>query len=426
MDNHSPLADRLRPASLAEVAGQEHLLGPAKVLSSLVESGQIPNMIFFGPSGTGKTTVAGIIAAKTQKKFHRLNATTAATADIKAMLDEVDTLLAPNGILLYLDEIQYFSKKQQQTLLEFLETGKITMIASTTENPYFYIYNAVLSRCTVFEFLPLTKEDIKKTVLRALALLKEEGVTLRLADEALDRLCALSGGDARKALNALDVLLASAPMDKKGEYRVSLEQVGQVAQRSAMRYDRDADAHYDILSALHKSIRGSDTDAALHYLARLLEAGDLISPCRRILAASSEDIGLAYPLAQVVVKSCIDSAFQLGLPEARLPLAEAVILLCTAPKSNSVVMAIDSAMADVKEGNTGDIPPHLKDGHYQGAQKLGHAVGYQYPHDFPGHYFPQQYLPDELKDKVYYRYGDNKAEQAAREYWEKIKKEKKK
>lgn len=424
METRSPLADRLRPTSIDGVAGQSHLIGPGKILSSLIETGQIPNLIFYGPSGTGKTTVAGIIAAKTQKRFYKLNATTASTADIKAMLDEVDTFLAPNGILLYLDEIQYFNKKQQQTLLEFLETGKITMIASTTENPYFYVYNAILSRCTIFEFLPLSKEDIKKAIERALALLKEEGVVLRLPEEVMDLLSSSCGGDARKALNSLDVLLSSATIDKKGEYPVTLEQARQVAQRSAMRYDRDADAHFDILSALHKSIRGSDTDAALHYLARLLEAGDLISPCRRILAASSEDIGLAYPMAQVVIKSCIDSAFQLGLPEGRLPLAQAVILLCTAPKSNSVVMAIDTAMADVRSGKTGDIPPHLKDGHYPGAQSLGHAIGYQYPHDFPNHYTPQQYLPDELKGAVYYRYGDNKAEQAARQYWEKIKGEK--
>jgi putative ATPase len=421
MDTKKPLADRLRPTTLCEVAGQKHLIGPGKILSSLVESGHVPNLIFYGPSGIGKTTIAGIIASQTKKKFYKLNATTATTADIKAMLDEVDTILAPNGILLYLDEIQYFNKKQQQTLLEFLETGKITMIASTTENPYFYIYNAILSRCTVFEFQPLSLKDIKKTVERALTLLKSEGVILRFSEEVMDFLCASCGGDARKALNALDVLLASSRMNEEGKYFITLEQAQQVSQRSAMRYDRDADAHFDILSALHKSIRGSDTDAALHYLARLLEAGDLISPCRRILAAASEDIGLAYPLVQVVVKSCIDSAFQLGLPEARLPLAEAVILLCTAPKSNSVILAIDAAMADVKAGKTGDIPSHLKDGHYQGAQKLGHAIGYEYPHNFPNHYTPQQYLPEELKGVSYYCYGDNKTEQAARQYWEKIK-----
>ena len=410
---YQPLADALRPTTLDEVVGQEHILGPNGVLRRIIENGQIPNMIFYGPSGVGKTTVASIIAGKTKRRLYRLNATTASIGDIKQILDELDTFLAPNGALIYLDEIQYFNKKQQQTLLEFIEDGRVTLIASTTENPYFYVYNAILSRCTVFEFKPVSPQAVQRAVERAFAQgegeepQREEGVDAYIASAC--------GGDVRKAINAVE-LLRSAGRDK-----VTMEDARNVTQRSALRYDRDGDEHYDILSAFQKSLRGSDPDAALHYLARLLTAGDLISPCRRMLVTAAEDIGLAYPSVIPIVKACVDSAFQLGLPEARIPLADAVILLATAPKSNSGVMAIDRAMADVKKGKLGNIPTVLKDAHFNGAKDLGHGVGYRYAHDFPNHYVEQQYLPDELVGTQYYEYGPNKMEQRAREYWKKIK-----
>ena len=410
----SPLADRLRPKTLDEVVGQRHLLAPGRVLRRIVESGQIPNLIFYGPSGVGKTTVARIIAGETKKALRRLNGTTASTADIKAVVEERDTIAGMGGILLYLDEIQYLNKKQQQTLLEYIEDGSVTLIASTTENPYFYVYNAILSRSTVFEFKPVEPEEVRRAVERAFRMADElSGLSTTVGEGVAEYLSSACGGDVRKALNAVEALSSAAGA---ADGLVTLEDAREVAQRSAMRYDRDGDDHYDILSAFQKSVRGSDENAALHYLARLLEAGDLISPCRRLLVMASEDIGLAYPLAAAVVKSCCDSAMQLGLPEARLPLAEAVILLCTAPKSNSAIMAIDAAMEDVRNGKTGEIPAHLRDGHYEGAQKLGHAQGYRYAHNFPGGWVEQQYLPDELKDAVYYHFGENKTEQAALEY----------
>jgi putative ATPase len=419
--NGQPLADIMRPTTLEDVVGQEHMLGEGKVLTNIIRSGNIGNMIFYGPSGTGKTTLSHIIARQTDKRYYKLNATTCSISDIKDITNEVDTLLAPNGILLYLDEIQYFNKKQQQTLLEFIETGKITMIASTTENPYFYVYNAILSRCNVFQFKPVSPNEIEKALKRAIQkvetaqnihLLPEEGVL-----PAISQSC---GGDVRKALNMLEALILAAK--KEGEHHVlTMEGVSQLCSGSAMRYDRDGDSHYDILSAFQKSIRGSDPNAALHYAARLIEAGDLISLCRRLLVCASEDIGLAYPMGLVLTKSCIDSAMQLGLPEARIPLAQAIITLCNAPKSNSGMMAMDAALADVRKGGCGDIPAHLKDAHYEGAKHLGHGLTYQYPHDFPGHYVEQQYLPDPIKDRVYYQYGPNKTEQASKAYWDKIK-----
>ena len=412
---YQPLADKIRPKTLDDVVGQQHLLGPNGLLRRVIESGNIPNLIFYGPSGVGKTTVASIIAKQTERKLYHLNATTAGIADIKAIIDELDTFLAPNGALVYLDEIQYFNKKQQQSLLEFIETGKMTLIASTTENPYFYIYNAILSRCTVFEFKPIEARDMQKAVERAFSLAigdreipVEDGVAAHIAQAV--------GGDVRKALGAVELLVLGV-----GEQGVTLADAQQAAQRSNMRYDRDGDSHYDILSAFQKSIRGSDPDAALHYLARLLEAGDMISAARRMLVIAAEDVGLAYPQCMPIVKACVDSAFQLGLPEARIPLAEAVILMATAPKSNSAAAAIDAAMADVRAGRTGDIPANIKDAHYGGAQKLGRGLTYQYPHAFPNHWVQQQYLPDEIKDAHYYDYGPNKTEQAARAYWERVK-----
>ena len=417
---HRPLADEIRPKTLDEVVGQRHILAPGAVLRRLIERGTDANMVFYGPSGTGKTTVANIIAQQTNKTLYRLNATTASLQDIKDIIADVGTLMAPGGILLYLDEIQYFNKKQQQSLLEFMENGKLTLIASTTENPYFYVYSALLSRSTVFEFKTVSPKEIEPAVLRALKIQQErselpmrweEGVPLKIATAC--------GGDVRKAINAVELLYQAAEV-KKGELFLTLEDTIQVSQRSAMRYDRDGDAHYDILSALQKSIRGSDPDAAVHYLGRLLEAGDLLSPCRRLLVIAAEDIGLAYPMAMVVTKACVDAALQVGLPEARLPLAEAAVLLATAPKSNTAHNAIIAAMADLKQGKSGDIPRQLQNMHADttGFDSQQH---YLYPHDFPNRWVDQQYLPDALKNAKYYEWGDNKTEQAARAYWEKIK-----
>ncbi len=423
--DYRPLADEIRPDTLDEVVGQQHILGKNGMLRRIIESGNIPNMVFYGPSGTGKTTVANIIAKRTHRTLRRLNATTAGISDIRDVIADVDTLMAPNGILLYLDEIQYFNKKQQQSLLEFMENGKITLIASTTENPYFYVFNAVLSRATVFEFKPVQPKEVMPAIQRAIKLLERRfACSIQLENGVLERLAASCGGDVRKSINGIELLFSAAKGDQNQQNEVitiTEADAEVVAQRSAMRYDRDGDSHYDILSALQKSIRGSDPDAGLHYLARLLEAGDLISACRRIMVIASEDVGLAYPQAVTIVKSCVDAANMLGLPEARIPLAEAVILLATAPKSNSAICGIDAAMEDVRRGKAADIPAHLLDGHYAGSKKLGHGLTYQYPHSFPHHYVTQQYLPDALAGAKYYEYGDNKVEQAAKAYWDAIK-----
>ncbi len=418
---YRPLADELRPTELDDVVGQNHILGKGGLLRRIIESGDIPNMIFYGPSGTGKTTVAPSIAEKTIRTQRKLNATTAGLADIRAIIDELDTMLAPNGILLYLDEIQYFNKKQQQSLLEFIENGSITLIASTTENPYFYVYNAVLSRSTVFEFKAISARDVEGAVRRAVRLLAErESIEADCPDEVVTLVAQGCGGDVRKALNAVELLFTAAPRIE-GKVVLSPDDARAVTQRSAMRYDREGDEHYDVVSALMKSLRGSDPDAALHYLARLLEAGDLPGACRRILCSASEDIGMAYPQAVSIVKACVDNALQLGLPEAQLPLAQACILLAPAPKSNSVVAAIDAARADVRAGKSGNIPREMQNVHADGTG-FEREQGYKYPHAYPGHWVRQQYLPDSLKNAHYYEYGDNKTEQAAKAYWELIKK----
>lgn len=416
-----PLAQRLRPKTLAEVCGQQHLLGEGRVFRSTIESGHIPNMIFYGPSGTGKTTVARIIADNSGMILHKLNGTSCGTSDIKAVLRDIGTLAASGGILLYLDEIQYLNKKQQQSLLECIEDGTVTLIASTTENPYFYIYNALLSRCTVFEFKSLSAIDIERGINNALRKLSEaDGVTIAMEPEALSYLAESSGGDLRKALGCLEFAVTAVPAEN-GKKQITLEMIRQVTRRTAMRYDKDGDDHYDIVSAYQKSMRGSDPDAALHYLARLLEAGDLPSACRRLMVCACEDVGLAYPQIIPIVKACVDAANMVGLPEARLPLADAVILVATSPKSNSGHDAINAAIADVQAGRTGPIPRQLQNKHFDGEDALVKGQNYKYAHDFDHHWVEQQYLPDVLKGTKYYEFGDNRTEQAARAYWAKIK-----
>lgn len=419
----APLADRIRPASLDEVVGQKHILGEGKALRRILDSGNIPNLIFYGPSGVGKTTVARIIAERADMRLHKLNGTTASTADIKAVVEELDTLSAVNGVLLYLDEIQYFNKRQQQTLLEFIENGRITLIASTTENPYFYVYNAILSRSTVFEFKAVEPEEVEKAVLRAFQLLeKERSVHITVGEGVCAQIARACGGDVRKALNAVELCALAGEVDDEGNITVTPQTAEQLAQRSAMRYDRAGDEHYDIVSAYQKSMRGSDPDAALHYLARLLEAGDLPSACRRLMVCASEDVGLAYPQILPIVKAAVDIAQQVGLPEARISLADAVVLVCQAPKSNAAYNAINAAMADVQAGKSGPIPRQLQNKHYDGAEVEKKGQFYQYPHSFPGHWVQQQYLPDALRGTVYYTPGDNKTEQSFAAYWQEIKK----
>lgn len=417
----SPLADRIRPETIEEMVGQRHLLAEGMPLRNIIESGSLPNMIFYGPSGTGKTTLARIIAKKTNRKLHKLNGTNASIADIKEIVAELDTLAAPNGILLYLDEIQYFNKKQQQSLLEYIESGAITLIASTTENPYFYVYSAVLSRSTVFEFKSVTAEEIVPAVKRSFDYLSSEsGIKARLGDGVCEHIASACGGDVRKSLNFVELSYLSANV-KDGEKDITLETVEALTQKNSFRYDKDGDEHYDVISAYQKSMRGSDANAALHYLARLLTAGDLASATRRLMVCACEDVGLAYPQIIPIVKAAVDIALQVGLPEARIPLADAVILVCNSPKSNSGEAAIDAAMADVQNGNFGRIPRQLQNMHYDGEDNKNKGQFYLYPHNYPNHYVEQQYLPDVIKDAQYYVPGENKNEQAAREYWNAIK-----
>ncbi|MEG2410524.1 MAG: replication-associated recombination protein A [Erysipelotrichaceae bacterium] len=417
-----PLADILRPSKLEDVAGQRHILGPGKVLTKIIESNMLPNMIFYGPSGTGKTTVAKIIAKHSDKQFFRLNATTTSLSDIKNVIAESETLLGSNGVILFLDEMQYMNKKQQQSLLEYIENGQVTLIASTTENPFFYIYNAILSRSSVFEFKAVTSEDMLPIVDKAIDYLKEhESVEIEIEEEARLHIAKACGGDARKAINAIELcVVASEKIDNKKMLTFDLAK--QFTQQSSMKYDRDGDEHYDLMSALQKSIRGSDVDAAIYYLARFMCANDIISPIRRLLVIASEDVGCAYPQAVGIVKACCDSALQLGLPEARVPLAQAVVLLATAPKSNSSYMGINKAMEDVRKGKGNGFPRALQNKHVDGMGNEQQGQNYLYPHDFDHHYVQQQYMPDDLIGTIYYEYGENKVEQAAKAYWKLIKK----
>ena len=417
---NTPLADRLRPESLDDIVGQKELLAPGRPLRKIIESGNIPNLIFYGPSGVGKTTLASYIARITNRSFKKLNGTTASTADIKEIVSSLNTFEGLNGVLLYLDEIQYLNKKQQQTLLEYIENGSITLIASTTENPYFYIYNAILSRSTVFEFKPVEPDEVARAVRRAIRVLSEEKEkNIDFSDEAVAHICKACGGDVRKSLNAVELCVLAG--DNGESVTVDEELAKSLTQRSGARYDRDGDSHYDVISAYQKSMRGSDVDAALFYLARLVEAGDLISACRRLVVCACEDVGLAYPQIIPIVKACVDIAMQVGFPEARIPLADAVIMVCSAPKSNSGESAISAAQADVRAGLGQVVPRQLQNVHYDGEEREEKGQNYLYPHSYPNHWIPQQYLPDDIKDHRYYQYGDNKAEQAYKAYWERIK-----
>ena len=417
---YQPLADLLRPTTLDEVYGQEHILGQGAVLRRLIDSGKVPNMVFYGPSGTGKTTVAKIIAQQTNRTLFQLNATTASTADIKEIVAQLDTFLAPNGVLLYLDEIQSFNKKQQQSLLEHIENGKITLIASTTENPYFYVFNAILSRSTVFEFKQIDAKAALQAVKRAVSFMEQRTALQAVAEEgALEYIASACGGDIRKALNAVEVLF-SAGVPDNGTIALTMADARAVTQKSALRADRDGDNHYDLLSALQKSIRGSDPDAACHYLARLLEAGQMQSACRRLMVIAAEDVGLAHPQIIPIVNAAVDMALKLGMPEARIPLGDVAVLMATSPKSNSGHIALDLALEDVRKGKGGDFPRHLQNMHAD-TYTMEREQGYKYPHDYPNHWVQQQYLPEGLTGTKYYEYGPNKLEQAAKAYWDAIK-----
>ena len=409
---NKPLADLIRPESLEEMVGQTHLLGKDSIFRKVIETKKVPNMIFYGPPGTGKTTIANIIAKQSNLSLYKLNGTSASTDDIKKVIGEINSLFNDKGILLYLDEIQYLNKKQQQSLLEFVESGDITLIASTTENPYFYIYPALISRCVVFEFKAISSKEIEKGILRACSALNIE-----IEKEALTRLAQASNGDMRKCLNNLEFLTSSLEDNK-----ITLAKVDELIDKANIVYDRGEDKHFDNLSAFMKSLRGSDPDAALFYMAKLLEGGDLIAVCRRLLCSASEDVGLAYPQAIPIVKAAVDSALQLGMPEARLPLANACILLATAPKSNSAYLGIDGALADVRNGLGINVPRQLQNTHFDGKDAKVKGQHYEYPHDYPNHWVDQQYLPDDIKDHKYYVYQDNKYEQSLKEYWSKVKK----
>ena len=401
---NSQLADLLRPQDFADLVGQPHLFGERGVIRRMVEGGRVTNMIFFGHPGTGKTTAASIIARKTEMSFYRLNATTASLSDVKDILNQTNNLFGAGGILLYLDEIQYFNRKQQQSLLEYIEDGRVTLIASTTENPHFYVYNAIISRSSLFEFKPVSPEDIARALERALRCMNESSGLGKTADhELLCYIGRMAGGDVRRSINLLEnAFYAADDVITRETIDVFCSGVGNF----------NDDTHFDLLSALQKSIRGSDPDAAVFYVVKLLELGELLSVCRRLQVIASEDIGLAYPMAASITYACCMSARELGMPEAQIPLSNATIMLATAPKSNSAYRAAAAAHEDIQRGLGIKIPVHLQSPLFK---------GYKYPHDYPGHYVRQQYLPDDLIGRKYYIPGENKTETAAAEYAKRIK-----
>lgn len=412
----TPLAERMRPTKIEDFVGQKHIIGEGKPLYNMIKNKSILNCILYGPPGTGKTTLANIMASYVDKKFYKLNATTASVKDIQEISNSLDTLLGYNGVVIYIDEIQHFSKKQQQSLLEFIENGKITLIGSTTENPYFVLHKAIISRCNIFAFKPLSTNDIEEGLIKAIKRGLDNDLNIEYTKEAVDYIADISQGDFRKAYNILELAVNSqlAPVKKiTTEYIESLNQ-------SSIRADASGDEFYNYLSALQKSIRGSDPDAAVHYLARLIKGGNLLAIVRRLAVIAAEDIGLAFPNALPVVNSGIELALKTGLPEARIILSEITIYLATLPKSNSAYLAIGKALNDLDTKNVGDVPNHLKDAHYNSAEKLG-VKGYKYPHDYPNHYVKQEYLPKEIRSEKYYEPQDNKYEDSLKKYWDRIK-----
>lgn len=422
-----PLANDLRPKKIEDFVGQEHLVGKGKVLYSILHSTKdyLPNLIFFGPPGIGKTTLAEIIANYTDKAFYKINASNSSMSDIKDIIKQKDNIsnTANGGLVLYIDELHKFNKSQQQSILEYIEDGSITLIASTTENPYHSIYKAILSRSTVLELYPIEIKDVVKGLKRGVDYLSElEKTDFIIENNALEHLAILSDGDMRNALNLLELVFYTGIPNKDNEIHITLDTIKNLNFSKISNFDKDGDVHYDLLSAFQKSIRGSDVDASLHYLARLIKGGDLASICRRLLVTSSEDVGLSYPNAITIVKSCVDTAMQVGLPEARFALAQATVLLATSPKSNSLHLAIDNALNDLEYNYNMDIPSHLKDSHYKDAKKIGRGIDYKYPHSYPNNYVEQQYLPDNLKDKVYYIPQNNKFERNIENFIKTLKK----
>lgn len=418
-----PLADKYRPIIIDDVVGQSHIIGENKVINNMIEKNYFPNMIFYGPPGVGKTTVAEIISKTSDKKIFKINATNSSLDDIKRIIKEIGSFGTSNGILLYIDEIQSFNKRQQQSILEFIESGEITLIASTTENPYHYIYKAILSRSIVMEFKMIDKKDINDGLKKLLARYNSDNMAKVIIDEqAVDTIANASSGDMRSAINILELAINEASLDRDGNLKIDTSTIEKLSIATSYNFDTDGDIHYNLLSAFQKSIRGSDPDAAIYYLARLLKGGDLISICRRLLVIASEDIGMAYPNAITIVKACVDSAMQLGLPEARIVLSQACLILATSPKSNSSYVAINRAMEDIESTVQDDIPEYLKDSHYSGASKMGKGVGYIYPHDFPNHYVEQEYLPKNISHKKYYEPQNNKFEINIKKYLEALKK----